>query len=233
MTTLIRLPRMGLRLGGFIAASLAAHWLVLAGWVDSETYSALDATAPMAVQLLPVEESRQMAQSEPLVGQKKAQDVSAQSPAPTTLEQAVAIATETADTQSPTEPSVDWTEPHVESGIEVVNAQISQAAPRAITYAEALEGIRNRLKDDLARHFKYPRLAKMRSWEGTVLLDLQIETDGKISRVTLAQSSGYAMLDNNAIATFNRIGNVRGAQQWLEGGNMELQLPVIYRLSDS
>jgi len=231
-------PRLGLRLGGFITASLAAHWLVLAGWTEPESIS--PAITPLAVQLLPspVKESRHEVRAEPLVEQNRAQRAPAQPLAPTATEQVTANATETAAPQpeptaiTTTKTAVAWAESRIEPNIEQSKAQVPQTL-KTVSLAEAQESIRNRLKDDLTRRFKYPHLARLRSWEGTVVLDLQIETNGKISRITLAQSSGYALLDDNAIATLNRIGRVSSVQQWLEGGNMELQLPVIYRLSDS
>lgn len=234
MTTPRHQPHPQARLGGLIVASIAAHWLVLAGW--EQPAPVMPANATLAVALLPVEPTaahKQIARAE----QRNTREsqtpqptptAAPETPAPAAITTATAIATPAADQALATtvaSPPVAWAEPG--------EAHITEAQSKPPAYAEEREKIRNRLNHDLSRHFKYPHLAQLRSWEGTVLLDLQIETDGRISRITLAQSSGYPLLDDNAIATLNRIGNVSGAEQWLEGSNMELQLPVIYRLSDS
>jgi protein TonB len=239
---------MGLRLGGFITASLAAHWLVLAGWQQPIAVTA--STNTLAVQLTPVEplaEKRDAPrvehQAQSSQTQQGSPDETQWNPGSATPDSVSLHTQNTRYAHGAGSPGYTTATPERVFATTVAASEAAGTEPRAeeqnkqtlktVSFAEAQEGIRNRLNNDLARHFKYPHLARLRSWEGTVLLDLQIETDGKISRITLAQSSGYALLDDNAIATLNRIGSVSGAQQWLEGGNMELQLPVIYRLSDS
>ncbi len=89
------------------------------------------------------------------------------------------------------------------------------------------------VRDDIARHFNYPLLAKKRGWEGEVRLGLHILANGDIGRIVIAQSSGHALLDRSAVETLNRIGQIGGAAAWLQGRSLELTLPVIYRLTNS
>lgn len=46
----------------------------------------------------------------------------------------------------------------------------------------------------------YPEAARMRGWHGTVLLNLSIDAEGRVTAVTLRESSGHAILDAEAIA---------------------------------
>ncbi|MDX1944498.1 MAG: energy transducer TonB [Pirellulaceae bacterium] len=46
----------------------------------------------------------------------------------------------------------------------------------------------------------YPALAQQRGWEGTVLLRLAIASDGRVTSVEIARSSGYDLLDAEAVA---------------------------------
>lgn len=112
-------------------------------------------------------------------------------------------------------------------------AALEPAEKASFSLGEARKQIREQLNQDLTRYFQYPGFAQTRGWEGAVLLDLLIETDGHISHISVAQSSGYRLLDNSAIKTLNKIGNVRDAARWLQGRSLEMQLPVIYRLTDS
>jgi protein TonB len=82
------------------------------------------------------------------------------------------------------------------------------------------------LQQALARHFRYPLLARKRGWQGEVLLAFRLESDGRILDARIARSSGYRLLDRAALDALGRIKGIdNGAQQGLT-----LQLPVIYRL---
>lgn len=90
--------------------------------------------------------------------------------------------------------------------------------------------IRARLLTDIARHFEYPLLARLRGWEGTVLIGLDIEADGLLRHVYLARSSGYDVLDQSAIKAVQRVARLPETSDWLNGKRLHMQLPVIYRL---
>jgi protein TonB len=44
----------------------------------------------------------------------------------------------------------------------------------------------------------YPHIAKLRGWEGTVTLDIELRADGSIGDIQVVQSSGYPILDESA-----------------------------------
>lgn len=238
-------PRQGLRLGAVICASIALHWLMLTGW--QEQTNVPRAVSPLTVQLLtsPLPASQQVVrpasrppQAMPAIPSPIAPRAIQAKPALVPIKAEATITnTELVATTALTEASPTTTRAaHTVILSEPTKQRGDTATPQNRAAVTAL--LRTTLIHDINHHFKYPQLAKMRNWEGIVLLDLQIENDGRISRITLAQSSGYALLDNNAIATLHRIGSVSGTQQWLETdktaqSNIELQLPVIYRLTDS
>lgn len=241
MATLTRPPHPGVRLGALLTASIALHWLVLTGWEESAA-TPTPATR-LTVQLLsnPAPEPQPLAnaaQSRPLGSPPPTPRATQVHPQPVAMQTSTAADTAPAAPPAPVQQATSAAEPPFEprpvSWMKEGETRPAPAQPKPPSPADAETLVRATLSRDISRHFKYPRMAQLRSWEGTVLLDLQIETDGRISRITLAQSSGYALLDNNAIATLNRIGSISGTQQWQEGGNIELQkFPIIYRLSDS
>lgn len=75
----------------------------------------------------------------------------------------------------------------------------------------------------------YPRVARKRNYQGTVLLEVHVTKDGRAAEVRIAQSSGYAILDRSA---------VKSVRQWrfspaLRGGRpfeMWVQVPVRFEL---
>jgi protein TonB len=46
---------------------------------------------------------------------------------------------------------------------------------------------------------RYPELARQRGWEGTALLRITIDKTGRVTKVEVARSSGYALLDAAAV----------------------------------
>ncbi|MBI3779240.1 MAG: TonB family protein [Gammaproteobacteria bacterium] len=89
------------------------------------------------------------------------------------------------------------------------------------------------LQTNLSRYLVYPPLARSRGWEGTVLLGLQVASDGRLDKIRVEHSSGYAVLDNSALNSLYRLGRLAEASTWLNGRGQDMQLPVIYRLIDN
>ena len=64
-----------------------------------------------------------------------------------------------------------------------------------------------------------------------MLIGLHVDKRGYLSNVRLENSSGYFMLDSAAISAINKVKNIP-VNLWAEEFNpIELELPVIYRLS--
>ena len=79
-------------------------------------------------------------------------------------------------------------------------------------------------------HFYYPRLAIRRGWQGEVRLGLRIEANGHLTRVRILQGSGHDLLDRAAIKSLNRVELLPAAVALLNGGSMDLVLPIQYQL---
>jgi protein TonB len=70
----------------------------------------------------------------------------------------------------------------------------------------------------------YPPEANLRGIEGEVRLIVRLSADGRIDDVSVAASSGHAILDNAAIKAAYAMGQLSGVT------SRELILPVIFRL---
>ena len=101
-----------------------------------------------------------------------------------------------------------------------------------LTSAARYRRVRDELLQALLPHFEYPPLARRRGWQGRVRIGLLVEADGHLSRVQLVESSGYTLLDKAAMKNVNQLRNVPGATQWLDGCDLDVVLPVSYRLED-
>jgi protein TonB len=60
----------------------------------------------------------------------------------------------------------------------------------------------------LEPHLSYPREAAERGWEGDTIILLTLTPEGRIVDVSVATSSGYALLDEAAVAAVRRIGRL-------------------------
>lgn len=87
------------------------------------------------------------------------------------------------------------------------------------------------LETEFRTRFQYPLLARKRGWQGKVIIALAINRAGYIHNVNVRQSSGYAVLDNNAVRTFEAIGDIIPALDKNNRDEYQLTIPVIYRLT--
>jgi len=90
--------------------------------------------------------------------------------------------------------------------------------------------VRVTLEEALLPRFDYPSVARRRGWQGRVRIGLHVEADGDLTGIHLVESSGYALLDKAAVRNVTELRNVPAAIQWLDGLDMDMILPVRYRL---
>jgi protein TonB len=89
--------------------------------------------------------------------------------------------------------------------------------------------LRRSVLELVGERLDYPAIARHRGWQGTVTLRLLIEPDGRISRLNVDRTSGYAVLDRAAVKSL-QLASVPQAGRWLHGQALELLVPVEYRL---
>lgn len=84
------------------------------------------------------------------------------------------------------------------------------------------------LKNRLSTNFYYPKLAQKRNWEGQVTIGFLLHTSGQLSEIVIIKSSGYKILDNAAIKA---IANIKNSTEIIVNHDINIKLPIIYRLS--
>jgi len=89
------------------------------------------------------------------------------------------------------------------------------------------------LSSEFKLRFKYPILARKRGWQGEVILALDINPRGKISQVVIQRSSGYKVLDRNAVKTFEGIAELSPELRTSLAKEHHLFIPVVYKLTGS
>lgn len=93
--------------------------------------------------------------------------------------------------------------------------------------------IRDQLNIRIRFHRVYPRLAIRNAWQGQVDLGIHILANGTLSHIRVLRSSGHSILDKAAMQSLQRVAILPEAEDWLQGRDYDVILPVIYRLQDS
>lgn len=97
-----------------------------------------------------------------------------------------------------------------------------------------IDAARNNYRNLLARafdkHRQYPRLAQMRGWEGTVRLQLELDANGNITSSTVIESSGFEVLDKQALETARKASPLPPPPDPLRNRPFSIMVPVTFRL---
>lgn len=85
------------------------------------------------------------------------------------------------------------------------------------------------LWDRVADLKRYPHFARLKHLEGKVVVRAVINESGHLARAEIVQSSGYAVLDEDALATLHKACPLHLAQP-LGRAEVVVQVPISYRL---
>lgn len=96
--------------------------------------------------------------------------------------------------------------------------------------SELLDGYRRRLGDLFARQQEYPRIAALRGWEGEVRLRLKVARKGQLLGVQVDRSSGFAVLDEHALAMVEALPGLPPLPEALEANEIQVVVPINYKL---
>ncbi|MCC6025844.1 MAG: energy transducer TonB [Caldimicrobium sp.] len=72
----------------------------------------------------------------------------------------------------------------------------------------------------------YPYIARKMGWEGKVIISFILTKDGRISFLTVEKSSGYRVLDENAIDTIKKVSKYFPAPPL----DVKIRIPITYKL---
>jgi TonB family protein len=108
--------------------------------------------------------------------------------------------------------------------------------PPAVPSAEVPESLsrdqyRLELIDEARRYKRYPPLARENNWQGDVLVAVVVGANGRAS-VTLKGSSGYAVLDRQALEMFRQATRAVTVPPALRGKEFALDVRAVYGLED-
>jgi periplasmic protein TonB len=114
-----------------------------------------------------------------------------------------------------------------------IEPQPAAPAPQPAQPPESLSRDQYRLQliDEARRHKRYPPLARENNWQGDVLVAVLVAANGRAS-VTLKGSSGYEVLDRQALEMFRQAARAVTVPSALRGKEFALDVRAVYGLEE-
>lgn len=109
-----------------------------------------------------------------------------------------------------------------------LNSQTAQG--KTISQQQARILVLSRLHNEIDNYFYYPVLARRNGWQGKVILGLSVNAHGNIRNVHIKKGSGYRILDQSALDTLLKIRQIGRTEDWIVLDNLDIIVPVVYRL---
>lgn len=108
----------------------------------------------------------------------------------------------------------------------------ASASSAAVIDEDLLARYRLQLISAARRYKRYPRAALDNQWEGAAEVAMVIGGNGRIREMTISKSSGYAVLDRQAIDMFRKAKPLVPIPSALRGRELRVTLKAIYSLRD-
>lgn len=119
------------------------------------------------------------------------------------------------------------------SGLAPDTAQDAITRPARPEMQATGERLSRQLLQAMLPHFHYPLFARQQGWQGEVRVAVHIARDGQLSHLRLARTSGFALLDAAALGSLGKIHRLPdAASTLLDAGGVDLNVPVVYRLTE-
>jgi len=88
----------------------------------------------------------------------------------------------------------------------------------------------NALWNAISKHKKYPKIAQMRGWQGETIVELELDGSGKLKSKKITQSSGYEVLDKQALEMVEKAAPFPTPPEALRNSNFTIVIPVPFKL---
>lgn len=115
----------------------------------------------------------------------------------------------------------------VPAQLETGTVVTAEATSRNMVASHVLGAVRRLVREN----FVYPPFARRQGWQGEVLVAIEFGPEGDIRSTQVLRSSGYRILDQDALLILHKIGAIPDARPWIGGRNYQAHIPIIYRLT--
>ena len=84
----------------------------------------------------------------------------------------------------------------------------------------------------IEKHKQYPKIAQMRGWQGEAVVELLLDGNGKLKSKKILTSSGYEVLDKQALNMVEKAAPYPTPPEILRGSSFSIRVPVPFKLQD-
>jgi protein TonB len=136
--------------------------------------------------------------------------------------------------ERPAEPPAATAPPPPAQSAAVAAPPVASMAPARPTPdpASALAGFREEIRQVAGRYKRYPRVALDNGWTGDVVVLIDIAPGGSVSSIRIKTSSGYEVLDEQALEMFGKAVPQVPVPSELRGRAFTVELRAVYNLTD-
>lgn len=117
----------------------------------------------------------------------------------------------------------------VEEADDIATEPLEEALPVAEQMPEFPGGMGELMKY-LGENIQYPSKAKNNQWEGVAVCQFIVEKDGSINEAKIIQSSGYALLDTEALRVILNMPKWTAGMQNGDSVRVKFALPISFKL---
>lgn len=94
----------------------------------------------------------------------------------------------------------------------------------------ALNGYNNALWGKIGKFKQYPKIAQMRGWQGEVIVELLLDGNGKLKSKKILTSSGYEVLDKQALEMIDKATPFPSPPEALHASTFSITVPIPFKL---
>ena len=191
----------------------------------AEPTSESEVPLPPRAKRKPIETSKKTEIKAPIAESAPAQQVRPAEPnKPASQDQALLTSPETLPDQSSQEAEVPLPPPKEET-------TAFGTAPAAVSSQPAPPAILEKALPEYSKNppISYPRRARKRGYEGTVVLEVLVDRNGKVDDLRILASSGYGILDRSAVKSV-KTWSFKPAKKGSGTVDMWIQVPIRYNL---
>jgi len=105
---------------------------------------------------------------------------------------------------------------------------VSKAAPDS----SLLDNYGKILSSLIARYQRYPHIAQLRGWQGTTQVQIFVSTAGRMVNAVILRSSGFEVLDNQALEMVQQAVPLPQPPEALRGREFTVMVPIVFKLND-
>ena len=117
----------------------------------------------------------------------------------------------------------------------VSRAQAARSYGASLSAEQSLRALESEISRKLGSKIQesdYPDEARRQGWSGTTLVGVVVGADGKIKQVSVAKTSGFPLLDEQALRVLDRV-RIWRIPQRLRKREMHVAVPVGFYIRDA